>query len=269
MSEQIRITWLGHASVTIDILRDGPDGANPVRLLTDPVLGHAVGPLARFTARPRVRDWAGADAVLLSHLHHDHADLASLRRLRDVPIAASPTNAPWLLRQGLSPAPIEEATDNEHWWRAADGVQVRLVRADHFARPMPHRPNAAHGFVVRTQEAAIWFAGDTSLHEDMDRLAELAGRPIDVALVPIGGWGPRLSPGHLGPREAAEAVARSAARHVMPIHYGTLHPRAWPTSWLEWLHAPLEHFAEELPAWTTAQLHPLAVSESVTLAFNP
>jgi L-ascorbate metabolism protein UlaG (beta-lactamase superfamily) len=143
---------------------------------------------------------------------------------------------------------------------------VRLVRADHFSRPMPHRPNAAHGFLVRTARWVIWFAGDTSLHGDMDRMAEFAGRPVDLALVPIGGWGPRLSPGHLGAHEAAEAVARCGARHVIPIHYGTLHPLAWPTSWLDWLHAPLEHFAEELPAWTSAQLHPLAAGEAVTIA---
>lgn len=277
MSDELRVTWLGHASVTIDIaatasLNGSPDGSSPdaspvgsVRLLTDPVLGHAAGPLARLTARPRVRDWAGADAVLLSHLHHDHADLPSLRRLRDVPILASPGNARWLTRQGLTPAPIADPAAGADWRPVADGVEVRLVRADHHSRPMPHRPNDSHGFLVRTASWVIWFAGDTSLYPDMNGIADQAGRPVDLALVPIGGWGPRLSPGHLGPLEAAEAVARSGARHVVPIHYGTLHPKAWPSSWLDWLHAPLAHFAEALPTWTPAHLHPLAAGESAVL----
>ncbi len=263
MNEQIRITWLGHATVSIDLVSGDGRG---VRVLTDPVLGHAVGPLARFTTRPLVRDWAGADAVLLSHLHHDHADLASLRRLRGVPVVSSPGNARWLAKHGLTRAPVDDPPDGEYWWTVADDVQVRLVRADHASRPMPHRPNDSHGFLIRTPGSVVWFAGDTSLHPDMDALASLAGRAVDVALVPIGGWGPRLSPGHLGPVEAAEAVARSGAGHVVPIHYGTLHPRAWPAYWLDWLHAPLPHFADVLPAWTTARLHPLAAGESVTIA---
>ncbi len=260
--ERVRITWLGHASVSIDLR--AADGRE-VRLLTDPVLGHAAGPLARFTARPRVRDWAGADAVLLSHLHHDHADLPSLRRLRGIPVYASPGNARWLVRHGLRRAAIEDPPGGADWRQVAPGVRLRLVRADHDSRPMPHRPNAAHGFLIRTAGAAIWFAGDTSLYPEMDRLAEAAGGRIDVALVPIGGWGPRLSPGHLGPVEAAEAVARSGAAHVVPIHHGTLHPRAWPDAWLDWLHAPLVHFAAALPERSGARLHPLAAGESIVL----
>ena len=103
------------------------------------------------------------------------------------------------------------------------------MRADHEARPMPHRPNGATGMLLRGGGVVVWFAGDTSLHPDMALLPELAGAPVDLALLPVGGWGPRLSPGHMGPVEAADATARSGARHVIPIHYGTLHPvRAGP-----------------------------------------
>jgi L-ascorbate metabolism protein UlaG (beta-lactamase superfamily) len=83
--------------------------------------------------------------------------------------------------------------------------------------------------------------------------------------VPVGGWGPRLSPGHLGPDEAAEAVARSGAAHAVPVHYGTLHPRGWPPSRLAWLHDPLPRFAEALPRWTKAQLHAPSAGASVTM----
>ena len=79
------------------------------------------------------------------------------------------------------------------------------------------------------------------------------------ALLPIGGWGPRLSPGHLGPAEAAAAAALSGARHVIGIHYGTLYPRGWPTWHLEWMTRPLVDLASQLPVRApAATLHPLS-----------
>ncbi|HSO64739.1 MAG TPA: MBL fold metallo-hydrolase, partial [Ornithinibacter sp.] len=63
---------------------------------------------------------------------------------------------------------------------------------------------------------------------------------------------PRLSPGHMGPTEAAEAAARSGARYVLPIHYGTLHPAGWPVGRLAWTTAPGRRFAEELARHTDA-----------------
>jgi L-ascorbate metabolism protein UlaG (beta-lactamase superfamily) len=67
----------------------------------------------------------------------------------------------------------------------------------------------------------IYFAGDTDLFSGM---SALAGR-VDVALVPIWGWGPSVPAGHLNPARAAEAVARIGPRIAVPIHWGTL--RAW------------------------------------------
>ncbi len=79
-------------------------------------------------------------------------------------------------------------------------------------------------------------------------MAELEGR-VDVALLPVGSWGPHLSPGHLSPRTAAEAARRVGARVAIPIHWGTLYPR-----WLERLQghrlrepaARFVHWAERL-----------------------
>ena len=73
------ITWLGHATVLIEM-----DG---VRLLTDPVLRHRIGPLVRVAPEPAPS--GTVDCVLLSHLHADHTDLRSLRGVsRSGPIVA-------------------------------------------------------------------------------------------------------------------------------------------------------------------------------------
>jgi L-ascorbate metabolism protein UlaG (beta-lactamase superfamily) len=74
-------------------------------------------------------------------------------------------------------------------------------------------------------------------------MADLAGT-IDVALLPVSGWGATLGPGHLDPERAAEAVARIAPRVAVPIHWGTLAPRR-----------PLKpHPEPDAPPWQFAEL---------------
>lgn len=238
----MRVTWLGHSSVVLDL-----DGA---RLVTDPLLRRHAGLLRRRTPPPDPAAWRDADAVLLSHLHHDHAELRSLAMLPGSAVLSSPANVAWLRRKGVPRAlPLGEG-----WTTVANGLEVRQVRADHRARPMPHRPNEAHGHLVRTPSAAVWVAGDTALHPEMAELAELAGRRIDVALVPVWGWGPRLAPGHLGPDAAARAVAMAGARYAIPVHWGTLHPPLISDVAGDWLESPGPRFAaavEEHAAGTT------------------
>lgn len=227
----VRVTWLGHSTVVLDVAGR--------RLVTDPLLGRHGGLLRRRGVTPDTDAWRGADAVLLSHLHHDHAELRSLRRLTGVPVLTGGSNARWLRRKGLHGVGLDT-----QWHPVGDGVEVRLVRAEHHSRPMPHRPNDAHGHLVVAPEGTIWVAGDTSLFPDMAALPALAGAAhIDLALVPIGGWGPRLSPGHMGPREAAQACAMAGVRWVLPVHWGTLHA---PTMhrWGSWMDSPVREFQE-------------------------
>ncbi len=229
----IEIAWLGHSTVVLDI-----DG---VRVLADPLLRRHVPPLRRRGPAPTEDQWRAPDVVLISHLHHDHADLASLRRLPvGTPVVAAPENLRWLRRHRLaavSPGP-------DQWLQPVPGsaLRVRLTEADHHARPMPHRPNGATGHLVRSDSGVAWFAGDTALVASMSDLPAQAQGPVDVAFVPISGWGPRLSAGHLGPTEAAVACEMVAARCAVPVHWGTLHTpfgRDLPRGWMD---RPAEQF---------------------------
>ena len=65
----------------------------------------------------------------------------------------------------------------------------------------------------------VYFAGDTDI---FDGMADLA--PVDVALLPIWGWGPTMGPGHMDPARAAQAAALLQARLAIPIHWGTYYP---------------------------------------------
>jgi L-ascorbate metabolism protein UlaG (beta-lactamase superfamily) len=251
----IVVTWLGHATVVVDI-----DG---VRIVADPLLRRHNGLLVRRGRRPDPAAWFGADAVLLSHLHHDHAELASLRLLGGVPILTAEPNAHWAIRKGFNAPDMEPDA-----WTPISGseVEVRLTPAVHAARPMPHRPNAANGHLVRGPSGIVWLAGDTELFDGMEGLPELADGPIDVALVPVGGWGPRLSPGHLGPNEASVACRLVGASIAIPVHWGTLHPpavQAWPGGWMD---TPGPKFAAALPSESpTCQPVVLGLGESLTL----
>jgi L-ascorbate metabolism protein UlaG (beta-lactamase superfamily) len=58
-------------------------------------------------------------------------------------------------------------------------------------------------------------------------MAALAGR-VDLALLPVGRWGPHVSPGHLSPDTAAEVARDVGARFAVPVHWGTLYPAGLP-----------------------------------------
>jgi L-ascorbate metabolism protein UlaG (beta-lactamase superfamily) len=75
------------------------------------------------------------------------------------------------------------------------------------------------GYLIDDGDERVYFAGDTDVFDEM---ADLAG--IDLALLPVWGWGPRLGPGHMDPRRAAEALTVLRPRAVVPIHWGTLWP---------------------------------------------
>jgi L-ascorbate metabolism protein UlaG (beta-lactamase superfamily) len=204
-----RLTWIGHATVLLEI-----GGA---RLLTDPLLRDRVGHLRRQSATPAADASEAIDGVLVSHLHLDHLDVASLRRLpRDVAVLV-PAGAGTLLRR-LGFAHTTELRPGESV--EVGGAAVRAVPAIHDGRRHPLAPLAdAIGFVV-TGRHSVYFAGDTDLYDGM---GELAGT-LDAALLPVWGWGPSLGPGHMNPLAAARAVALLRPRVAVPIHWGTFFP---------------------------------------------
>jgi L-ascorbate metabolism protein UlaG (beta-lactamase superfamily) len=202
-------TYVGHATVLVDL-----DGT---RLLTDPVLRPRVGPLIRHGPLPAPHLTAGIDAVLISHLHHDHADLASLRRLgREMPLLVPPGSRGFFSRHGF-----QNLTELEPGQSSRVGA-VTLTACE--ARHDGGRRRGASdvqpiGFLIGGSRT-VYFAGDTDLFERMSELAPA----LDLALLPVWGWGPTLGAGHLDPEGAAQAAALLSPRLAVPIHWGTLYP---------------------------------------------
>jgi L-ascorbate metabolism protein UlaG (beta-lactamase superfamily) len=146
---------------------------------------------------------------------------------------------------------------------AVGGVTVRAVPAAHDGRRWPRGPRwtPALGFVVEG-EARTYFAGDTGL---FDGMAEAVG-PCDVALLPVGGWGPFLGHGHLNAPRAAEALARLAPRAAVPVHYGTYWPIGMDAVRPHEFHAPGAEFARLASGRAPeVAVHVLGHGESVRL----
>lgn len=221
-SKNFRITFVGHATLLIEI-----DG---VRLLTDPLLRDRVGFLYRQGTpigsiwEQQERKALDIDAVLISHLHWDHLDLPSLRLLDPATHLIVPRGGASVLSK-LGFKHISELS--VHDTLQVGAVQVQATYAKHNGSRIPLIQSAdCLGFLVRGRQQ-IYFAGDTDLFPEMATLSD----DLDLALLPVWGWGPTLRGGHLDPYRAAQALTMLRPRLAIPIHWGTFLPIGY--AWLQ------------------------------------
>jgi L-ascorbate metabolism protein UlaG (beta-lactamase superfamily) len=203
-----RVRFLGHATVLIDL--------DETRLLTDPLLRRWVSGLLWRHPIPRSELNHPVDGVLISHMHQDHLDVPSLRQLgSDVRLLVPRRAGPFLTRRGfhrVSELQIGESA-------TVDAVRIAATPASHTGFRPPFGPwGGCLGFVIEGS-LRIYFAGDTDIFPEMASLG-----PIDVALLPVAGWGPTLGPGHMNAYRAAQALQLLRPKVAVPIHWGTFAP---------------------------------------------
>jgi L-ascorbate metabolism protein UlaG (beta-lactamase superfamily) len=198
------LTWLGHSTVVIDV-----DGS---RLVTDPVLQRRVWHLRRDAAVDS-QVLGSLDAILVSHAHFDHLDHTSLGRLdRSLPVVA-PNGVGRLLRRWGFVRVLEVAAGDE---LQVGGLPLRVTHAEHESRRWPLSARSASLGYIAEGSTSVYFAGDTDLFGGMAELGTM-----DVAVVPVSGWGPRLPAGHLDATRAAEALRLLRPKIAVPVHWGT------------------------------------------------
>jgi L-ascorbate metabolism protein UlaG (beta-lactamase superfamily) len=204
----LNLTYTGHSTVMIEM-----DG---VRVLTDPLLRSRVAHLGRLVDAPNLNG-SRVDAVLISHMHWDHLDLPSLRQLGyDTRLIVPRKAAKYLKKKGFRN--VEEIGRYE---------DIRVGNVTIMATPAEHPGNSplfgptvdSLGYMIRGSQE-VYFAGDTDLFPEMETLSD----EIDVALLPVWGYGPRLGAGHLDPYRAAKSLPSVDPIVAVPIHWGTYCP---------------------------------------------
>ena len=210
MATSNRITYIGHATVLLEM-----DG---VRLLTDPLLRDRVFHLKRRSQPANPSVYQETDAVLISHLHRDHLDIPSLRLLGLDTYLIVPAGAADLLnKRGFSNIIEMRPGDTTE----IGGETIQATQADHNSSHLPSGQSiGCQGYLIRGSQS-VYFPGDTDLYPEMADLSD----DLDVALLPVWGWGPNLGVGHMDPKRAAEALTLLRPRIAIPIHWGTFYPR--------------------------------------------
>ena len=222
--EGLTITMVGHATVLIQIA-----GSN---LLVDPVWSERASPL-RWVGPRRVNDPGIAfadlppiDAVLITHNHYDHFDVATLCRLQSAhrPRFIAPLgNDVLLAKTGASRI---ETADWGDTIAIDDQTRVIAVPAHHWsARSLGDRRMALWcGFVIQSPAGSVYNAGDTAYGDGciFRNLSDRFGAP-DAAILPIGAYEPRwfMKDQHANPDEAVRIMMACGARQGLGVHWGT------------------------------------------------
>ncbi len=216
MTSEQHLTYVGHATVLIEM-----DG---IRLLTDPILRNRVSGIRRQTRSVNPAWQRDLDAVLISHLHLDHLDLPSLRMLdRNIHLIAPAGTADVLYSEGFNNIEEVRITDSTH----VGDVKITTTYAHHEGSRYPFGPAAdCVGYLIKGS-SSVYFAGDTDIFPEMADLES----DLDVALLPVWGWGPTLGHAHMCPQKAAESLSLLQPRMAVPIHWGTFAPIG-----LGWIH---------------------------------
>ncbi len=220
-----RFSYIGHASWLLQTAG--------VNLLIDPVWSERVSPFS-FAGPRRVNDPGVAfealpqiDAVLVSHNHYDHLDVATLARLAadHRPRFVTPLGNDTIMR-AHDAAIAAEAYDWHQRVELGAGVAVTLVPVRHWsARGLFDRNRALWaGFVIETPAGRICHVADSGYGEGRPfRAARERYGPFRLAVLPVGAYEPRwfMAAQHMNPAEAVNAFADSGAELALGHHYGT------------------------------------------------
>ncbi|WP_210413081.1 MBL fold metallo-hydrolase [Leptospira semungkisensis] len=218
---KIRVVWFGHATVWISSTENG----KTVNVLTDPIFESPIF-VTRLVKLPIPKEaLPQVDFVVVSHAHRDHLDRDTLRFLKN--------KNPKL--QILLPSGMKSFSESEDLGQTIsqelgqatikDSVKITFLPAHHWSRMGISDTNQYFwgSYAFESQNKIVYFAGDTGYSSHFKNISERLGKPVDLALLPIGAYKPRwfMKYAHIGPEEALLASKDLNAKSFAPIHWGT------------------------------------------------
>ena len=213
--DHLTVAWLGHATVLINFYGTW--------LLTDPVLRSRVGVrVAGVTIGPRrlvrpalsIAEIPPLDAVLVSHSHMDHCDMATLRRLPRRTHAVVQKDNRDLVRRF-------RRVDDLAWGESVEvnGARIEAIEVNHWgARRLTDKHRGYGGFLVEKRGRALVFGGDTAYTEAFSSLRRRVS--VDLAILPIGAYDPWIY-AHANPEQSWMMARQMGAEYILPMHHST------------------------------------------------
>jgi L-ascorbate metabolism protein UlaG (beta-lactamase superfamily) len=216
----LHVTWYGHASTMVEI-----DGE---RVLFDPMWSERAspsdlaGPRRLHRAPVPLAELPPLTAVVISHDHYDHLDLASIRTL------VQTQRAPFLVPLGVGAhlrrwkVPAERIIELD-WSERAEvgGLSFTATAAQHFSGRFFKRDNTLWAsWVVAGAARKVFYTGDSGYFPGYAEIGREHG-PFDLALVQIGAYAPGWPDIHMTPEEGVAAHLEVGARLLVPVHWCT------------------------------------------------
>ncbi|MDM4718328.1 MBL fold metallo-hydrolase [Micromonospora sp. WMMA1363] len=219
-ARELSIVWYGHASALIEI-----EGQ---RVLLDPVWSQRCSPSARVGPKrlhePPIRldELPPLDAILISHDHYDHLDLATVRELTDrqnVPFVVPLGVGAHLDRWGVPADRIIELDWSES--HHLGDLTLTATPAQHFSgRGLRRDGTLWSSWVIAGAHRSVFYTGDSGYFTGYAAIGAGYG-PFDVTLMQIGAYDRAWPSIHMFPEEAVAAHLDLRGGLLIPVHWAT------------------------------------------------
>ena len=219
-ADMVRVTWFGHSASLLEIA-----GHN---ILLDPMLRVEMGPVSWATPNRYNRELAITPeklpyiaAVLISHDHYDHLDMATIKKIKDkvgqfyVPLGIGAHLRAW----GV---PRERITEM-NWGDQATlaGLRLHCTPSRHFSgRGLTNRNSTMWcSWVVQAPTKRVFYTGDGGYGPHFAAIGQQFG-PFDLAIVECGQYNESWAEIHMKPEQSVQAARDVRAAVMLPVHWG-------------------------------------------------